>query len=128
MSDQAFDRGQSLRLQVADAKALDFSESISYQRARLVVRCACDFLGLAKVPAVPELRVELTVLEFQALLERDYGSSHPNLVYRTDSTIERARLTRCAEWGLPKVVLRQGAPVRLGRGGTPRGAGKAAPF
>jgi hypothetical protein len=126
MNEQVVDADQSLRLQAANATAPGYSESVGYQRARLVVRCACDFLGLAEVPAVSELKVAVTVLEFQKLLERGYGSSHPNLVYRTDSTMERARLTRYPEWGLPKVVLRQGAPVRRdkvdARGGVRRPA------
>jgi len=88
------------------------NESISWQRAQLVVRCACDILGLKEVPAKPDLRLNLTVEEFGEELVRRYAATHPMLVFRTESSIERARLERRFKEFLPKVHLRQGAPPR----------------
>ena len=45
--------------------------------------------------------------------EDQIGASYPELVYRTDSTLERARLERPAALRhIAKVILRQGAPRR----------------
>jgi hypothetical protein len=87
-------------------------ESISWQRAHLVVRCACDILGLKDIPATPDLRLNLTVEEFGVELVKRYATTHPGLVFRTESSIERARLERRFKEALPKVHLRQGAPPR----------------
>lgn len=90
-------------------------DSISWQRAHLVVRCACDILGLDEIPARPDLRLNLTVEEFGEELVKRYAASHPMLVFRTESSIERARLERRFKEFLPKVHLRQGAPPRAAR-------------
>lgn len=90
-------------------------DSISWQRAQLVVRCACDILGLKEVPPTPDLRLNLTVEEFGEELVKRFAATHPALVFRTESSIERARLERRFKEALPKVHLRQGAPPRLSR-------------
>jgi len=87
--------------------------SVGRQRAELVVRCACVLLGLADAPPVNALRLNLSVEEFDRELRTRFGRSHPELVYRTESTTERARLIRDPSWPLPKVILRQGAPRRV---------------
>lgn len=84
--------------------------SITESRARLVVRCAVELLGIDEQPRHGELRLPLSVGEFSAELRRCYGKSHPELVLRSDSALERARLCRSGLDGLPKVVLRMGAP------------------
>jgi len=84
--------------------------SIAESRARLVVRCAAELLGLDEPPRHGELRLQLSVGEFGAELRRRYGKSHPELALRSDSALERARLYRRGLDGLPKVVLRMGAP------------------
>lgn len=87
--------------------------SVGRQRAELVVRCACALLGLADVPPVYALRLDVSVQEFDHELRARFGRSHPELVYRTESTTERARLMRDPSWRLPKVILRQGAPTKV---------------
>ena len=89
-------------------------QSRPFRRAVLVVRCASDILGVPAVPEMAELKLPLNVQEFSDELARRFGLSYPDLVYRTESSIERARLVRDPTWGLPKVVLRQGAPPRQG--------------
>ena len=81
------------------------------RRAELVVRFACELLGLKKPPDGSILKVRMKVGEFEALLKRRYGDAHPELVYRSDSAIERARLDRDVWPAIPKVVLQQGAPL-----------------
>ena len=98
-------------------------KSIAQRRAELVVQCACDVLGLAAAPAVEVLHLPLCVQEFEQELRRRFGQAHPELVFRTDSTTERARLERRPGWNLPKVMLRQGAPVRNGRAHAEAGNG-----
>ncbi len=92
--------------------AIDAEPTISRRRARLVVQCACDLLGIEFAQAPAELHVPLSVTEFEAELRLRFGDAYPELVFRTDSTLERARLDRRSLKGLPKVVLRQGAPCR----------------
>lgn len=92
--------------------AIDAEPTISRRRARLVVLCACDLLGIELAHAPAELHVPLSVSEFEAQLRQRYGDAYPELVFRTDSTLERARLDRRSLKDLPKVVLRQGAPCR----------------
>ena len=89
--------------------------SIAERRAALVVRCARELLG-DRAPTSGDLHLPLSVTEFEQVLRERYGSAHPDLVYRTDSTLERARLERRSFPHLPKVVLRQGAPRRAERG------------
>ena len=88
--------------------------SVAQRRAELVVQCARDLLA-GRAPTQGDLHLPLSVNEFERALRERYGSSHPELVYRTDSTLERARLERRQFPHLPKVVLRQGAPRRSER-------------
>jgi hypothetical protein len=86
---------------------------VAARRAVMVVRCACEILGLPTIPTEPALHLDLSVRGFAAEIERRYGVSHPKLVFRSDSAMERARLDRqrCPE--LPKVLLRRGRGPRL---------------
>lgn len=90
---------------------------VSERRARLVVQCACELLGLDPAGAVPELRLALSVQDFAAELRRRYASAYPELIFRTDSTLERARLERSRLPWLPRVILRRGAPPKRSRAG-----------
>jgi hypothetical protein len=85
---------------------------VSERRARLMVRCACELLGLDETTATGDLQLPMSVAQFENELRARYASAHPDLVYRTDSTTERARLDRSRLPGLPRVILRQGAPPR----------------
>ena len=87
------------------------SHSVSERRAALMVRCAREIAGATVTPEA-DISVPLSVLEFERELRARYGSSEPELVFRTDSTLERARLDRTRLKHLPKVILRQGAPRR----------------
>jgi hypothetical protein len=87
---------------------------VAERRAQLVIQCARDLLG-ERAPATGDLHLPLSVTEFERALRERYGGLHPDLVYRTDSTLERARLERRQFPHLPKVVLRQGAPRRADR-------------
>ncbi len=86
--------------------------SVSERRARLVVQCACELLGIDPAGATTELKLALSVQEFECELRRRYAASHPELIYRTDSTLERARLERARLPRLPRVILRRGAPPK----------------
>jgi hypothetical protein len=90
---------------------------VSERRARLVVQCACDLLGIDPASAATELQLALSVQEFESELRRRYALTHPELIYRTDSTLERARLERARLPWLPRVILRRGAPPRGARTG-----------
>ena len=85
---------------------------IADRRAQLVVQCGCELLGLQTVPDVEALQLPLSVAEFQTDLRTQYAARHPELVCRSDSTLERARLERRRLPTLPRVLLRQGAPRR----------------
>jgi hypothetical protein len=93
--------------------------SVALRRAELVVQCARDLLA-ERAPAQGDLHLPLSVTEFERALRERYGTTHPELVYRTDSTLERARLERRPFPSLPKVILRQGAPRRSERPATLR--------
>jgi hypothetical protein len=80
-------------------------ESVSYRRAKLMVDCACAILGVEAGAKLSELQVPLSVTEFNRQLSARFGATHPDLVYRTNSTLERARLERKPGWNLPKVNL-----------------------
>jgi hypothetical protein len=88
---------------------------VSERRARLVVQCACELLGVDPAAATGELHVMMSVQEFEQELRDRYASTHPQLIYRTDSTLERARLERGRLPRLPRVILRRGAPPRQRR-------------
>lgn len=81
-------------------------------RARLVVQCAIDILGKARRHVEGDIYLPLSVDQFLVELRRRFGAMHPDMVYRTNATIERARLGRKPGSTLPRVVLRQGAPLR----------------
>ncbi len=83
---------------------------IGLRRARLVVRCATEAIGLETHQSSEPLQLQLSAVEFESLLQSRYGDMHPELVFRTESSIERARLDRTRWPELPKVLLRQGAP------------------
>ena len=87
--------------------------SVAERRARLVIQCACELQGIDPAAAVSDLHLPISVAEFESELRTRYAHSHPNLIYRTDSTLERARLERARLPHLPRVVLRRGAPPRL---------------
>ncbi len=89
--------------------------SIALRRAQLVVQCACELLGIDPLHAPMELHLPLSVADFEQELRNRFGVSHPELVFRTESTLERARLERRGCAGVPRVVLRQGAPTRARR-------------
>lgn len=89
--------------------------SIARRRAQLVVQCACELLGIDVQRAPAELHLPLSVADFEVELRNRFGLSHPELVFRTESTLERARLERRGLSGVPRVVLRQGAPTRARR-------------
>jgi hypothetical protein len=86
---------------------------IAERRARITVQCACDLLGLdpARLDG-QDLHLNISVAEFERALRERYANSHPDLIFRTDSTLERARLSRARFPGLPRVILRRGAPPR----------------
>lgn len=83
---------------------------VSERRARLVVQCACELLGVDPMTASGDLHLTLSVQEFERALRERYAVTHPQLIYRTDSTLERARLERARLPRLPRVILRRGAP------------------
>lgn len=86
--------------------------SVAERRAKLVVQCACEVLGIDPLASPILLQLRLSVVEFENELRNRFGAAHPDLVFRTDSTLERARLDRRQMPEVPKVVLRQGAPLR----------------
>jgi acyl-coenzyme A synthetase/AMP-(fatty) acid ligase len=85
--------------------------SIAERRAALVVQCAQELPGAMRA-STGDIHLPLSVLQFEEELRSRFGNSHPELVFRTDSTLERARLERDRLQHIPKVVLRQGAPRR----------------
>ena len=87
-------------------------QSVAERRARLVIQCACELQGIDPAEAVTDLHLPISVADFEAELRARYAASHPDLIYRTDSTLERARLARAQFPQLPRVVLRRGAPPR----------------
>jgi cytochrome P450 len=86
---------------------------VSERRARLMVRCACELLGVDESTVTGDLHLPMSVAEFENELRARFATTHPDLVYRTDSTTERARLDRARLPQLPRVILRQGAPPRI---------------
>lgn len=87
--------------------------SVAERRARLVIQCACDLQGIEAAAATTDLHLPISVAEFESELRSRYALSHPDLIYRTDSTLERARLERSRFPHLPRVILRRGAPPRM---------------
>jgi hypothetical protein len=86
--------------------------SVSERRAALVAAFAREQPGVIVTPD-GDIRLPYSVVEFEQALRARFGGSYPELVYRTDSTLERARLERPpALQHIAKVVLRQGAPRR----------------
>ena len=87
--------------------------SVAERRARLVIQCACELMGVPPESATADVHLPISVREFEAELRIRYAQSHPDLIYRTDSTLERARLERARLPHLPRVILRRGAPPRM---------------
>ena len=94
------------------ARHARLGSSTAERRARLVVNCACEILGLDPGTHTGEIRLPLSVEEFEHELRQRYALTYPDLVFRTDSTLERARLERRGLESIPRVILRQGAPRR----------------
>jgi hypothetical protein len=85
--------------------------SIAERRAALVAHCAQALPG-AMVASSGAIHVPMSVVEFERALRARFAATHPQLVYRTESTLERARLQRSGLEHIPRVMLRQGAPRR----------------
>jgi hypothetical protein len=86
--------------------------SVSERRAALVAAFALEMEG-AVIASNGDIHVPVSVAEFEQALRAGHGAAYPELVYRTDSTLERARLERPAALRhIAKVILRQGAPRR----------------
>lgn len=103
---------RALRARPGTTRFRSLRQPVSERRARLVVQCACELLGIDPEQAPGDLHLTLSVQEFEQELRRRFAASHPQLIYRTDSTLERARLERGRLGGLPRVILRRGAPPR----------------
>ena len=103
---------RALRALPGAARFRSLRQPVSERRARLVVQCACELLGIDPETASGDLHLTLSVQEFERELRIRYATSHPQLIYRTDSTLERARLERSRLGSLPRVILRRGAPPR----------------
>lgn len=112
-------RAQAAQVPARIAHARSARQPVSERRARLVVQCACELLGVDPATASGDLRLTLSVQEFEQALRERYAVTHPQLIYRTDSTLERARLERARLPRLPRVILRRGAPP--GRRSPPEG-------
>jgi hypothetical protein len=82
------------------------------RRARLVVQFAQELSGQPASVAGADIRLPLSAAEFQRELVRRYGDRYPDLAFRSEATVERARLQRKKLPGLPRVILRQGPPPR----------------
>jgi hypothetical protein len=85
------------------------------RRALLVIQCARELPGATIDPETGQINLDLSSRQFELELRRRYGKSHPDLVFRADSTFERARLDRHRYKDLPRVVLRQGPPPKSER-------------
>jgi hypothetical protein len=88
---------------------------VAMRRALLMVWCAQELADDTCPANSRTIHLDLSVKEFQQALESRYARAHPELVRRSESTIERARLDRPAGMeSIPRVILRQGAPRRTG--------------
>ena len=85
------------------------------RRALLMIQCARELPGAKICPQTGQINLDLSTRQFELELRRRYGRSHPDLVFRADSTFERARLDRHRYKDLPRVVLRQGPPPKSER-------------
>ena len=85
------------------------------RRALLMIQCALELPGATVDPDTGQINLDLSIKQFELELRRRYGKSHPDLVFRADSTFERARLDRHRYKDLPRVVLRQGPPPKAER-------------
>ena len=83
------------------------------RRALLMIQCARELPGANIDPDTGQINLDLSTRQFELELRRRYGKSHPDLVFRADSTFERARLDRHRYKDLPRVVLRQGPPPQI---------------
>jgi len=87
-----------------------------------MVQCALELPGARVCPDTGQIHLDLSTKQFEAELRRRYGRSHPDLVFRADSTFERARLDRHRHAHLPRVILRQGPPRKTRRDDAPVGS------
>lgn len=101
--------------QARDAAAKPRRVTPFERRARLVVQFALELSGQAAADGF-DIRLPLSAAEFQRELVRRYGDKYPDLAFRSEATVERARLQRSKLAGLPRVILRQGPPPRSPRG------------
>jgi hypothetical protein len=85
------------------------------RRALLMIECARELPGAKICADTGQINLDLSSRQFELELRRRYGKSHPDLVFRADSTFERARLDRHRHKDLPRVVLRQGPPPKSER-------------
>lgn len=85
------------------------------RRAQLMVQCALELPCARVCPDTGQIHVDLSSRQFEQELRRRYGRSHPDLVFRADSTFERARLDRHRYAHIPRVILRQGPPRKTPR-------------
>ena len=93
-----------------DLRAPKLHGSPFESRARMVVQCALDMLGMRADEVQGDIHLPISVTEFSNEFRRRYASSHPDLAFRTAATFERARLDRRRMPELPRVILRQGPP------------------
>ena len=89
--------------------------SVLERRATLAVEFARQLLGEPETSSAKPLVVCLRVGEFDLLFRERYASSYPELVHRSESSLERARLERRKLPHLPRVILKQGAPRKQDR-------------
>jgi hypothetical protein len=90
-------------------------QSVLERRATLAVEFARQLLGDAEQPGGKPLVLCLRAGEFQVLFRERYASKYPDLVHRSESSLERARLERRKLPHLPRVILKQGAPRKQDR-------------
>ena len=86
----------------------------------LAVEFARQLLGEPESTGAQPLVLCLRVGEFDLLFRERYARRFPDLVHRSQSSLERARLERRNLPHLPRVILKQGAPrkqdrMRVGR-------------
>ncbi len=90
-------------------------QSVLERRAQLAVEFARQLLGEPETSSGQPLVVCLRVGEFGLLFRERYASRYPDLVHRSESSLERARLERRNLPHLPRVILKQGAPRKEDR-------------
>jgi hypothetical protein len=92
------------------ARNARLGSSTAERRARLVVTCACEILGLDPGSHTGEIRLPLSVEEFEQELRQRYALTYRNWCSAPiplNAPAERRGLE-----SIPRVILRQGAPRR----------------